>query len=344
MGAVGTGPAAGPGGPGGTDAPPGAVIAVDGGSSKTDLLVIGLDGALLAHARGPGANPQALGARGALAVIRALLPDDVRSGRVDVTHSALYLSGLDFPAECATLRAAARTAGLPGLVEVENDTFALLRAGVDGPEGVAVVCGSGINCIGRTAAGQTVRFPAIGPIGGDFGGGGDLCVAAMFHAARARDGRGPATALAAAIPAELGCADLETVIEQWHAGRISQARQHSLVPLLFRLAADGDEVARSVLVRQGRELALLAAAALRRLDALDREVPVVLGGGIAATRDPLLIAATTEHLAGLAPLARLAIVERRPVLGAGLLALERIGAGRAALDRLATDFEAAGID
>ena len=33
------------------------LIAVDGGNSKTDLVVVRSDGALLAHARGPGCSP-----------------------------------------------------------------------------------------------------------------------------------------------------------------------------------------------------------------------------------------------------------------------------------------------
>lgn len=37
------------------------VLAVDGGGSKTDVVAIGLDGSLVAHARGPGTNPQSRG-------------------------------------------------------------------------------------------------------------------------------------------------------------------------------------------------------------------------------------------------------------------------------------------
>jgi N-acetylglucosamine kinase-like BadF-type ATPase len=42
--------------PGPAGAP--AVIAVDGGNSKTDVALVGADGSLLASVRGPGLDPQ----------------------------------------------------------------------------------------------------------------------------------------------------------------------------------------------------------------------------------------------------------------------------------------------
>ena len=73
---------------------------------------------------------------------------------------------------------------------VRNDTFAILRAGVEEPRGVAVVCGAGINCVGMRPDGRVARFPALGRVSGDWGGGGGLFEEAMWRGARAEDGRG----------------------------------------------------------------------------------------------------------------------------------------------------------
>ena len=54
---------------------------------------------------------------------------------------------------------------------VDNDTFAVLRAGTERGWGVAVVCGAGINCVGVSPDGRHARFPALGTITGDWGGG-----------------------------------------------------------------------------------------------------------------------------------------------------------------------------
>ncbi|MGW3166867.1 hypothetical protein ACWC9Q_29220 [Streptomyces sp. NPDC001142] len=60
-----------------------------------------------------------------------------------------------------------------------NGTFAVLRDGLGEleagrqPEGVAVTCGSGINCVGQATDGQAWRFLAFGGISGNWGGGSD---------------------------------------------------------------------------------------------------------------------------------------------------------------------------
>ena len=83
---------------------------------------------------------------------------------------------------------------------VGNDTFAVLRAGTERGWGVAVVCGAGINCVGVAPDGRQARFPALGSITGDWGGGYDVGLAAVSAAARSEDGRGPRTSLEQAVP------------------------------------------------------------------------------------------------------------------------------------------------
>ena len=71
----------------------------------------------------------------------------------------------------------------------------ILRAGTERGWGVALVCGAGMNCVGVGPDGTHVRFPALGAITGDWGGGFDVGLAGLSAAARSEDGRGPKTAL-----------------------------------------------------------------------------------------------------------------------------------------------------
>jgi N-acetylglucosamine kinase-like BadF-type ATPase len=64
---------------------------------------------------------------------------------------------------------------------VENDSFALLRAGTADANAVAVVCGAGINCVGTRADGKTSRFLSLGKISGDWGGGNQLGYDTLWH-------------------------------------------------------------------------------------------------------------------------------------------------------------------
>ncbi|MDM7830365.1 N-acetylglucosamine kinase [Cellulomonas edaphi] len=313
------------------------LLAVDGGGSKTDVLAIGLDGTVLAHARGGGSCPQVIGVDPALAVVDALVTtvlDEVPGARV--VRAGVYLSGLDLPVEIATFTAA--LAALPWFPRdaavVDNDTFALLRAGTQADEGVAVVCGTGINCVGRRADGATARFPALGRISGDWGGGWELGEQAVWHAARALDGRGPTTSLTALVPSALDRTDMLAVIEDLHFGRLSDRAYTLLAPVLLAASAAGDAVARSVVERQADEIAALALAALARLDLMDSDVPVVLGGGVMAARDAILTDGIRSRIVAAAPRAVLSFVTERPVLGAALLVVEAAGAGTAAEQRV----------
>ena len=314
------------------------VLAVDGGGSKTDVVAVALDGTLVAHARGPGSNPQTRG----WAVAGPIL-DDVRSrvlreiGTRTIRTTHVYLAGLDLPEELVTATAAlAHWSGDGGAPDVlDNDLFALLRAGTLSPDAAAVVCGTGINAIAVRRDGETARFPAIGDVSGDWGGGAWLGNRALWHAARAADGRGPATALESAVPAALGRRTVREVTEDLHFGRLDLGAVGHLSPVLFAVARDGDTVARSVVERQAEEIVLMAAVAMERLGigGAGSTVPVVLGGGVLAARHPLLVDAVVRGLRDRVPGAVPTWVTAPPVLGAGLAALESVGAPAAALDR-----------
>ncbi|NUW01984.1 BadF/BadG/BcrA/BcrD ATPase family protein [Streptomyces sp. CAI 127] len=314
-----------------------SVVAIDAGNSKTDVALIGEDGTVLATARGGGFQPPAIGVEAAIDVLAGVLERAVAelpAPPVLSGHVSACLANADLPVEEAELAAALETRGWGSSVEVRNDTFAILRAGVDEPRGVAVVCGAGINCVGMTPDGRTARFPAIGRISGDWGGGSGLAEEALWFAARAEDGRGEASELARALPRHFGLDSMYGLIEALHRGAIPLGRRHELTPVLFATAEAGDPVAAALVKRQAHEVVAMASVALDRLDLLEEEVPVLLGGSVLAARHPQLNDRIAALLAARAPKAEVRVVSEPPVLGAALLGLDRTGAGPEAHRRL----------
>ncbi|MFF9199639.1 N-acetylglucosamine kinase [Streptomyces sp. NPDC014779] len=317
----------------------GALLAIDAGNSKTDVAVLGPDGTVLGTARGGGFQPPVVGVRTAVDALAEIVGRawEAAGGAAlppAFAQVAACLANADLPVEERELKAALQERGWSSSVAVYNDTFALLRAGVDEPRGVAVVCGAGINCVGMTPDGRTARFPAIGKISGDWGGGGGLADEALWFAARAEDGRGGPTELARALPAHFQLPSMYALIEALHLGRIPPERKHELTPVLFRTSAEGDPVARSLVDRLADEVVALATVALGRLGLLAEAAPVVLGGSVLAARHPRLDARIAELLAARAPKARTLVVTAPPVLGAGLLALDAASAPPEAARRL----------
>ncbi|MER7764429.1 BadF/BadG/BcrA/BcrD ATPase family protein [Streptomyces sp. NPDC097619] len=309
-----------------------AVLAIDAGNSKSDVALLGADGTVLGAARGGGFQPQRVGIPAALDVLAAVLSEAWQGARAAgvpegaVDHVSACLANADFPAEEEALAAAIAERSWGRTVTVRNDTFALLRTGVDEPRGVAVVCGAGINCVGMLPDGRTARFPSIGHISGDWGGGVGLAEEAMWHAARAEDGRGAPTALARDLPAHFGLDSMHALIESIHLDRVGPGWRHEINPILFATASNGDPTAAALVARLADEIAVMAGVALTRLDLLDEEVTVVLGGSVLAAGHTTLNDRIAALLAERAPKAVPRVVTAPPVLGAGLLGLDALGA------------------
>ncbi|MFJ8913612.1 N-acetylglucosamine kinase [Amycolatopsis sp. NPDC102389] len=307
------------------------VVAIDGGNSKTDVLIVSRDGRVLGQSRGPGASPQNIGVDGSVQALEKLVLEALRGAglpdeRPFATHTSAYLAGLDFPREEAILHAALAARGWSDTLIVGNDTLALLRAGSSDGTGVAVVCGAGINGAGVSADGREHRFPALGKISGDWGGGYRLGEEALWWAVRAEDGRGPGTALQAAVTTHFKASSVLEVVQRLHFEELHSDSIHGLCPLLFAVAADGDEVAQDVVDRFVEEVALLVSVILRRLELTEEAPEVILGGGVLTGVGAQVIAEIERRCLKVAPQASIQVVDVAPVVGAALFALDTIGA------------------
>jgi len=321
-----------------------AVIAVDGGNSKSDLALVAGDGTLLASARGPGITKHDLTT--ILGLLGSLIDEAQRQtgrrGCPVARHLSACVANADLPEEEEALTAALRAQGWSETTEVVNDTFAVLRAGLVTPDGagrypgggpgerrwgVAVTCGAGINCVGVAPDGRKTGFLALGEITGDWGGGAGLGRAAQWCAIRAEDGRGPETALRGAVAAHFGVASVREVAVRIHLGTIPEVRLRELAPVVLAVAGTGDDVAMGLVHRQAGEICSMALTVMRRLGLTGLATPVVLGGRLLAARDPLLTAGVIEGVKAAAPGADVRITDVPPVAGAALLGLDHLRAG-----------------
>ncbi|WIM99613.1 BadF/BadG/BcrA/BcrD ATPase family protein [Actinoplanes oblitus] len=315
-------------------------LAVDGGNSKTDVLLGDASGRVLAMVRGGTSSPHNLGLPGTIEVLGKLIAAaHARAGLLPDTPIAViavYLAGADLPIEVSRLREAIAAQGWARHTLVDNDCFALLRAGTSMPDAIAVVCGAGNNCVGRAADGRTARFVALGPISGDWGGGHDLADHTLRAAARGEDGRGRPTALSAAVADHFGLPTVEAVSIALHLGDLPMTRIPELSPLLFEVAATGDDVASALITRQAGEILAQHRVAATRLDLLDRPHALVLGGAVLQACHPQLHHQVVAGARTQAPQVDITVLSTPPVAGAALLALDTLNAPPAAEQTLRT--------
>ncbi|MFI6180047.1 N-acetylglucosamine kinase [Nonomuraea sp. NPDC051191] len=316
-----------------------AVLAIDAGNSKTDVALVDGSGELLAWVRGGGFQPHGPKLPAAIDLLADLVAAAVReAGRTPsggagpgyvARRVSAFLAHCDLPIEQDLLQTAVEARGWAPEVTVDNDTFAILRAGADVPYGVAVVCGGGMNCVARGPDGQVARWPALGRRSGDWGGGEWLGEEVLWWAVRDEDGRGPRTLLREEVARWYGLADVASVCVGFHLGHLPEGRLHELVPVLFEVAGRGDAVAVSLVERLGDEVAAWAAAAIARLDWGEVGVPVVLGGGVLTGRDARLMARIGEGLPGV----DVRVLDAPPIVGSALHGLDRLGGTSEAVER-----------
>ena len=286
------------------------VVGIDAGASRTRALAVDRDGRSLRAHEAPGAN--LLASTDALANLRAAI-DAVTNGTVP---DAVAVCAAGTEDETTRARVATYLSELvPGVrVIVAHDASAALHAATPLGVGVALISGTGAIAYGRNAEGREARASGWGYLIGDEGSATWLGLQALRAAALAIDGRGDATLLSGAIPAELGVADLRAALPRLYG----VAHPAPAVLAAFRAlrgVLDRDDVARRILASGASELAEAARIVAERL-ALD---DVFLSGG-AFEAMPELEQATRARLAAVLPRARVSRVEGEPVRGAARIA------------------------
>jgi N-acetylglucosamine kinase-like BadF-type ATPase len=295
------------------------------------------DGSVLGFARGSLSHAHHTGVEASAEVLDALAAEVGAPADLAV----LLLAGLDFSDEEEAYQAEAERRGWAAETVVGNDTYAVLRAGTDRGWGVAVTCGSGMNCVGVGPDGRQIRFPSLGAVSGDvMDGGGAIGLAAVSAAARSEDGRGPKTVLEHRVPEYFGAANPVELARTIHAGRLPWKRLGELAPVVFD-EADTDAVAGEIVDRLASECVALVRAAVTRLGLADEEVDVVLGGGVLQSGNRRLLGGIELGLAEVGPRLLVRVAASRPIVGAAFAGLDRLGAGADAYARAREELDRA---
>ncbi len=302
------------------------VVGVDAGGSKTRAVVAGSDGQVIGAAEGPGAAVRAGGIPHSADVITACVRAALSSAGYEDRQPAALLAGVagvGREAERTALHDALETRHLARSVVVTTDAaIAIDDAFGDGP-GILLIAGTGSIAYGRAPDGRFDRCGGWGPVLGDEGGGAWLGRRALNVAAAASDGREPETALLPALLTAIE-GDDPTALIGW-AGRATPADFATLAPIVFRVAAEGDMRANSLLALGVEELVLHVRTLARSLFVDERAaVPVAFAGGLLVRTAPLR--RRLEHrLRTAVPGAQIRQAEVDPARGALRGALRLIG-------------------
>jgi N-acetylglucosamine kinase-like BadF-type ATPase len=301
-----------------------AVLAVDGGNTKTLAAVAGADGRTLGAGKGGSSDiynaPEPAVAIDAIesAAREALMRAGVAPG--DLGAAVFSLAGADWPEDFTLLEGALRERlGLPSAPLVVNDALGALRAGSPDWTGVAIVSGT-YNAVGARHEDGRVFHLGFWP---DGGGGRHIGRAALRAVYHARLRMGPATVLTERALTLYGVEDPIGLLYAFtRRGGLPEEEGDRLAPVVLDAADEGDAVAQEIVAGIGATLGRQGRACAEQLGLTPEGLTVVLAGGVFGHPSERLAAAAMAELPG-------AIAVRHPappIAGALLLALDRLGA------------------
>ncbi|MFO7322455.1 MAG: BadF/BadG/BcrA/BcrD ATPase family protein [Chloroflexota bacterium] len=300
-------------------------LGVDVGGTKSHALVANAAGDVLGFGEsGPG-NHESVGYDGLFKVLSEAMSEAFAQAGItaqDVSGAGFGLSGCDWPKDVAPLRRVVDGLHLGGPFVVTNDATIALVAGAEAGWGVAIIAGTGCNCRGRDAQGREGRVTGEGGLFGEYGGASELVVRAIQAVGMAYTHRGPATRLTQLFMDYYQASDLEDLLEG--LARRRYRPNPAAAPLVFKVAEEGDPVAREAIAWAGRQLGSLAEGVIRQLQLENETFEVVLAGSL-FKGGPMLIEPLREVVQAIAPGARLVRLNAPPVVGAVLLGMEQAG-------------------
>jgi glucosamine kinase len=258
------------------------VAGVDGGGSKTRVIIGDLNGDTLADVTGAGSAMRPGGADHSSGIIAELVRQGMNEAGINAGRPHVIVAGLagvGRAAENRALTAALEDLEIADEVIVQGDgEIALTDAFGPGP-GIILISGTGSIAYGRSPNRVLARCGGWGPAFGDEGSGAWIGRKALAIVAAAADGREPQTALTGAVLTAAQVNEPQELIPWAIAATPRELAAHA--PVVFNVASAGDVRANSLVGLAVEELVLhIRALALNLFGDERATIPVAFSGGL----------------------------------------------------------------
>lgn len=291
-------------------------LAVDGGGSKTDAVLIDETGTVLGWGRGGPVHgyystPEEVATSYREAVEQAI--GDRRLGQV----IAAGLPGLKHAMD--VVNGCAESVEQVGCGEIDT-----AFASVQREWGMVILSGTGSFAFGLTPDGKARHFGGMGPILGDYGSAYQIGLFGLRAAFSSRWTPARRTSLETEIPQVWDLPDLKSVFNRVYGEGLSRREIAMASRVVNEQAEAGDRVAIGCIQGAADELSALALDVISELHMEELEFPMIAVGSV-AQKSRLWWARLCERVLAVAPQAQPIIPRVRPVIGAALLAMKRAG-------------------
>ena len=258
------------------------VVGVDGGGTRTRVLLADANGNVLARTEGAATSLQPGHEAVAADIIKVLIADVLAMAERTETRPAVCVVGVAGAGQeraAQALWSALATRRIADDVSVQADATIAMDDAFGDSAGVLLIAGTGSVAFSRAPDGRLERCGGWGPVVGDEGSAGWLGRRTLSVITAAQDGREPETALTGAVLTALELESLEELIP-W-AADATPGKLATLVPVVAQVASTGDLRANALISLCVEELALHVRTLARRCFMDERAaIPVALAGGL----------------------------------------------------------------
>ncbi len=265
------------------------LLGIDAGATKTHYALYDRKKRMLEVLTGGPANHESLA--GGFSELETVLKEQVGAllGRCgiraqQVDGAGFGMAGVDTRRQHAIVSDIFRRLGLSRF-EMANDASLGIWATCPDGAGVCAVNGSGFSVYAMDGAGGEAQIGGLGDLTGDKGGGGYLTDKAVAGVYASLYKGGPETAMTGPMFASLGIARKEEFVEALSNGLYgsgnARALRRDISRILHQAAAQGDTIARDILISSGQEYAAAILGAVNELPLLRRSaLQIVLVGSV----------------------------------------------------------------
>lgn len=235
----------------------GFTFGIDGGATRSRLAVQDTDGNRVRSVTGGPTNLYTGKPEEAALHLRELFDQVKEFGPFKA--GCIGSAGLGREQERNTFSSILETL-LPSVpVKLCSDGEILLTGGLGGPEGYALISGTGSIAMSRTKKGKTIRSGGYGYLLGDEGSAYWIAHQALMRSLRSLDGRDLPTAMLERLLEACALQKSEELVSYVHH-KASKADIASLAPIVTTFAIQEDPLALAILEQAARELVALVKA------------------------------------------------------------------------------------
>jgi glucosamine kinase len=222
-------------------------IGVDGGGTKTELILVDASGAIVARHTALGCNPSHVGHENARAFLFAGLTALLAQSKNEIQESKIATTHLYMAGSAATWTEIASSLTGFGAVAVAPDSLPVLELATAGAPGLVLHAGTGSFVAARAPTGTVHYAGGLGWKIGDAGSGFDLGRRGVAQALLELQGWAPPSGLGDALKVHTGLTDYWTNSRFFYTDPGANARIAAFAPPVLALAGQAGSPAHAAL-------------------------------------------------------------------------------------------------